>query len=293
MCTSLDEHVQQQQQQQHPDGKEPTSLSSVPVKEISVKRGSADADDDLLSLGERIQSGKTILSLTNLITQEEINYLKHTSLECADSKTDENNDQNQNRVNGELDNEGVKNRLLIRMPILSSGKRHDYLHDALPESISSVLEGIIERTLEHVDRQLCPSIKKTLFGNKENAEDVSIAELFRNDQLEYSTREPAVNVYKAPHGHFGIHRDDKALTILIPLSDPNDDFSGGGTAFWSQPFPQPGRHDASLVLRPEAGTVVLFGGQVQHAGLHIRSGTRVVFVASFSRLSKAGKESEE
>eukprot|EP00977_Amphora_coffeiformis_P000741 scaffold162_cov176-Amphora_coffeaeformis.AAC.1 len=293
MCTSLDEYAQYPHR--YTGGKE-SSLDCVQVKEITVRRGGGADADYYLSLGERIQTGKTIVSLTNLMTQDEIEYLKQMSLECADSKTDksncsDNNNKNSqyhNRVNGELDNEGVKNRLVIRMPILSSGTRHNCRQDALPESISLLLERIIERTLQHVDEQLCPSIKRTLFGDKKDANqnDVSIAELFRNNQLEYSTREPAINVYKAPHGHFGVHRDDKALTILIPLSNPNNDFSGGGTAFWSQPFPQPGRHDPSVVLRPEAGAVVLFGGQVQHAGLHIRSGTRVVFVASFSRLSK-------
>lgn len=287
MCISSEQYPSR-----HPGGNE-TSLSCIHLEEITIKRGEADADNDQ-SLGERLQSGRTLLSLSNLITQDEIEYLKQSSLECADSKTDEsnnhdsNNNQQNSRVNGGLDNEGVKNRLVIRMPVLSSGIRHNCLQDALPESISSFLEKIIERTLQHIDRELCPSVKETLFGDEDSAKqkDLSITELFHNNQLEYSTREPAINVYKAPHGHFGIHRDDKALTILIPLSDPDDDFSEGGTAFWSQPFPQPGRHDPSVVLRPEAGTVVLFGGQVQHAGLHIRNGTRVVFVASFSRRTK-------
>lgn len=239
------------------------------------------------------------------MTAEEIDHLKESALECADAKTRDENNQQENTehrlaryLNGELDNEGVKNRLVIRMPIVSSAKRHDCLHDALPESLTTLLEEIMERTLEHVDHALCPSIHQTLFSaddpeSEENANGVSIADLFRNHELVYSTREPAVNVYHAPHGHFGLHRDDRALTILIPLSHPDDDFTGGGTAFWSEAFPQPGRHDPSLVLRPPAGTAVLFGGQVQHAGLHIRSGTRVVFVASFSRRSQVNEDSEE
>ena len=40
--------------------------------------------------------------------------------------------------------------------------------------------------------------------------------------------------------------------------------------------------EPALVLRPPAGTGILFGGDVTHAGVEVSSGTRVVFVASFS-----------
>ena len=87
-----------------------------------------------------------------------------------------------------------------------------------------------------------------------------------------------------------VEEDDKDLTILIPLSDPSTDFTGGGTAFWAERHPQDGMHDPSLILRPRAGTGILFGGRVSHKGMHIHSGTRVVFVISFSRLRKEEKE---
>lgn len=277
--------------QQHDD-------DMIQVKEILIKGGAnfslAEQDEETnqsQELGERIQSGKTLLTLTDLISQDEIDFLVQSSLEAADSKTNEEHNGNI-RFNQNLDNEGVKNRLLIRMPTVSACRRDDNLDDALPEPASLVLERIMERTLEYVDQKLCPSLKMTLFGRAdatneqtekgEAQEEVSIADLFRNDGLVYSTREPAINVYKPPHGHFGMHKDGKAMTILIPLSDPTNEFEGGGTAFWSQAFPREGQHDASLRLRPKAGTVVLFGGGVYHSGLHIQSGIRVVFVASFS-----------
>ena len=36
------------------------------------------------------------------------------------------------------------------------------------------------------------------------------------------------------------------------------------------------------MLRPPAGTALLFGGDVTHAGLPVTAGERAVFVASFS-----------
>ena len=108
------------------------------------------------------------------------------------------------------------------------------------------------------------------------------AALFRNDQLDYSIREPAINVYDAPHGYFAMHKDHHALSIVIPLSDPKVDFQGGGTAFWSQSHPMEGMDRPSIVVKPTPGTVMLWGGRVSHKGMNISNGTRVVLVASFS-----------
>ena len=62
-------------------------------------------------------------------------------------------------------------------------------------------------------------------------------------------------------------------------------FEGGGTGFWPRGADE---HDArratpALVLRPPAGTALLFAGCVTHAGVPVRAGERAVLVASFSR----------
>jgi hypothetical protein len=60
----------------------------------------------------------------------------------------------------------------------------------------------------------------------------------------------------------------QSLTILIPLSDP-EAFGGGGTAFWAAADCVGGGVGSSppaLVLAPPAGTAILFGGSVTHAG---------------------------
>mmetsp|Transcript_17138 Transcript_17138/g.28708 ORF Transcript_17138/g.28708 Transcript_17138/m.28708 type:complete len:127 (+) Transcript_17138:480-860(+) len=109
----------------------------------------------------------------------------------------------------------------------------------------------------------------------------------------YSAGEPAVNIYQAG-GEFAPHTDNEHLTMLIPL-DPVGAFEGGGTAFWAKSHHRP-HVDGQLapdgadrswlpphhVLKLTAGTAILFGGNVTHAGLPVTSGTRHVFVVSFT-----------
>lgn len=68
--------------------------------------------------------------------------------------------------------------------------------------------------------------------------------------------------------------------MLVHLSGPQADYAGGGTGFWAAAAEQD--EAPSLVLRPEPGSALVFGGQLKHAGVPVQSGTRVVFVASFT-----------
>lgn len=82
-------------------------------------------------------------------------------------------------------------------------------------------------------------------------------------------------------------QDQEALTVLVPLSSP-EDYEGGGTAFWSVADAGPGAKHAkegatpTMVLRPPAGKALVFGGSVTHAGQAVIGGQRCIFVASFS-----------
>jgi hypothetical protein len=67
-------------------------------------------------------------------------------------------------------------------------------------------------------------------------------------------------------------------------------FTGGGTAFWAPDARGPRVEGATIVMRPAAGSAMLFGGKVNHAGVPVESGQRVVFVASFSRRASGGRE---
>jgi hypothetical protein len=102
-------------------------------------------------------------------------------------------------------------------------------------------------------------------------------------QLGFSLGEPAVIVYRTD-GEFKPHQDRQSLTVLIPLSGPRA-FDGGGTAFWTAADcsgDNPGHNAPFISLIPQAGTAILFGGSVVHAGQTITAGERCVLVASFS-----------
>jgi hypothetical protein len=252
----------------------------------------------MLSLGERIEIGQTLLTLSHLITQGEIDFLVSSSIAAAEASL-------LLRDPSKSDKKDVGMDLYdcARMSTMAAAKRRinnysaddDDDDDVLSMSVSLSLEAILERILTFIDQHLCPSLKTTLFGMDIMDDDtpsvVSIAELFRTDQLIYTDQEPAINVYTAPDGKFDIHKDNKALTILVPLSSPMGDFTGGGTAFWSELYPVDGMDDPSFIMTPQPGTVMLFGGAVSHKGMPIQTGTRVVFVASFSRSSCKAKSS--
>ena len=112
-------------------------------------------------------------------------------------------------------------------------------------------------------------------------------------EFEWSEGEPAINVY-TERGRFGAHKDHLALTVLIPLTSPADDFSGGGTGFWSMESIGSGLDEGQepegppvAVLAPPLGTALVFGGDVTHAGMPVETGLRSVMVASFSTRTPA------
>ncbi|CAB9528554.1 expressed unknown protein [Seminavis robusta] len=252
----------------------------IHVEEHCIRKKGEATQQHQSSLGERIQSGESLITLTSLLSKDETEYLSR--LASAAATTQRTNKSN----NCTLDH--TLQVCVVRMPTLAAASRENSRGRApvagLPETLSLFLEEILERALIFIDQEICPSLKETLFGKQKDGGVTSIAQLFLNNQLEYSRREPAVNVYSAPNGKFSMHKDCHALTLLVPLSDPILDFTGGGTAFWSQSSPTEGQHDPSLVMIPPAGTALLFGGCVSHKGLAIETGTRVVFVVSFSRL---------
>ena len=137
---------------------------------------------------------------------------------------------------------------------------------------------MLRRTLRRIDETL-PSLVETLFDTA-GSKDEGLLSLLEADALEFSSREPAINVY-TDGGEFLAHKDHQALTVLVPLSTP-DAYGGGGTGFWAQDARGHRVEAPTKVLRPPAGTALLFGGGVVHCGMPVEEGSRVVFVASFS-----------
>ena len=250
------------------DDKSSSSSSSTQhvVTEIKVRRGELKE-----LLGERIRNSESLVQLTNVATQEEMDFLKESSVKYA----------------GRIDQRNAdRNHCCVRLPNFSARLGDVQVgsdHGVLGKPESAVMDTILERVFTAMDNDelICPSVKANLFFDDEGAE-VSVTELFRNNQLEFSMREPAMNVY-FPGGHFGLHKDGRTLTILVALSDPDKDYEHGGTAFWKEEYAVNGRHDPRFTLRPKPGTALVFGGAISHKGMHNTKGTRVIIVGSFSR----------
>lgn len=159
--------------------------------------------------------------------------------------------------------------------------------------VTPVDEVLRHRLLALMEAEL-PEFARAVFGQA-----TGLAEL----RPEYSPGEPAVNIYKKG-GEFAPHTDKQSVSLLVPLSDEGVAFEGGGTAFWpdghhtrredaadDEPYNENDRSNwlpHSHMLRPPTGTAIIFGGDVTHAGLPVTSGTRHLFVMSFT-LRPAGR----
>jgi len=221
------------------------------------------------SPGQRLKNGECILQLENLASDQECQYL---CIACSDI------DASPTVIETKPG--------LLRLPTIAAARRASATStpcaEPLPAEVDGLLNRILLRAMLIIDEEI-PSISDALFGGE------SLAALLAGGKegsgcgigLKYSSREPAINIYSSG-GEFLAHKDAQALTILLPLSCPRRDFAGGGTAFWSQDSRGHRAEDPTVVSKPGAGTAMLFGGCVTHAGLPVETGTRIVFVASFS-----------
>ncbi|CAB9515496.1 expressed unknown protein [Seminavis robusta] len=251
------------------------SLSIAALTRISFSEVPIDASGNPpegSSIGERVKWGENILQVHDLATPDECQWLIDACLQAAKEAT----------PTRELDKPG-----LVRLPTIAAAQRaagtKTPCADPLPSNVDERLQELLERATRYMDDQL-PSLTSTLFGCHDNNNDNdnnSLTQLLLHNQLKFSSREPAINVYTSG-GEFLAHKDAQALTVLLPLSCPDRDFVGGGTAFWSQDARGHRVEDPTLIVKAPAGTALLFGGCVTHAGVAVESGSRVVFVASFS-----------
>ena len=178
------------------------------------------------------------------------------------------------RAAGGLDSSG-----LSRIPTIAAKRRAALVGTPcaapiVPEA-DALCEALLLRVMERLDAEL-PMIRHALFGDA----SACLRELYRDDALEFSSREPGVNIYREG-SEFLPHKDHQALTVLLPLSSP-EAFKGGGTGFWHQDARGHRVEQPSVVLRPPAGSALVFGGHVTHAGMPVEAGVRVAYVASFS-----------
>jgi len=169
---------------------------------------------------------------------------------------------------------------------LNPGRTRLNIEDYFNEDVKALCDAILIRVLDWVSLKL-PELKHGFFGK------AVIDRCLGNSRFTFACGEPAINIYTAG-GRFECHEDKQSLTILIPLSNPSD-FDGGGTAFWGfDPEARAGSAstaraakreaeiDPAFVLKPDAGSCILFGGTVTHAGQAVVRGERGVFVCSLS-----------
>lgn len=206
------------------------------------------------TLADSIAAGHSVLILEGVASEDECQQLaSEASLAAAKERTAKGLDG------------------LVRKPATA----------LLDRSGVTLFDSLLLRQVRRM-QDVAPCLTTSLFGE---ALDASPSTVFDNPHLIWSEGEPAVNVY-SPGGRFTPHQDAQSLTCLLNVS-PRDDYTGGGTAFWSL-------HDAghkgtkaeskppTFLIAPPAGTALVFGGQVTHAAQPLLSGERIVAVASFS-----------
>jgi len=243
------------------------------------------------SLAESVANGHSIIQIDLLASSVEAHTLKFDALAAADKRLDDNPEHSR-----QIEQQIVALRAAYlkaeqpwrtRSAFSNRGPRTDRLPlYALPASGAALCDELLLRALSVMDGHIDGQLTRDLFGDC-LADDISCR---YNPRLRFAKGEPAINVY-ASGGAFKPHEDKEALTILVPLSEASKDFDGGGTAFWSISDAGPGgsisvnegtMQAPTLVLRPPAGTAIIFGGDVTHAGKACTGGRRCIFVASFS-----------
>ena len=267
-----------------------------------------DADTETIqAVAQRIQKGESLLLLEPIVTTTTTNVDDNKALSHLFSSS--------SSTNPEEDRLALIRDCLVfadttepsdfetagrrRLPTVEAASRAAGSCDVtpLPDDLDERVQAILVRIFDILDTQ-CPVLVQTLFRKDDNDDEstanktISLRALLDDEELEFASREPAINIYR-DGGDFEAHEDDQTLTVLVSLSQPDDEYTGGGTAFWSHAASRSRNLSSSsgdnkalpptLVVRPPAATVLLFGGTVTHAARPVLSGCRVVFVASFSR----------
>lgn len=213
-------------------------------------------------------NGDSVIILPQIISSEDCEVIINETREIA------------NRHRASRFSKGLLDEGIVRIPTINAASRAAKnttpCAEAMDAKTDKLINHLLGRVFELLDESN-PLILSQLFPQKQ----LSLSELFLEDKLAFSSREPAVNVYNKG-GKFRPHEDGQKLTVLITLSNMKN-FEGGGTGFWPQHSRGHRVEAPTLKLQPlNCGVPVLFTGQVTHSGLEVTNGERVVFVASFS-----------
>eukprot|EP00527_Entomoneis_sp_CCMP2396_P002805 CAMPEP_0198145934 /NCGR_PEP_ID=MMETSP1443-20131203/26245_1 /TAXON_ID=186043 /ORGANISM="Entomoneis sp., Strain CCMP2396" /LENGTH=342 /DNA_ID=CAMNT_0043809699 /DNA_START=32 /DNA_END=1060 /DNA_ORIENTATION=- len=235
--------------------------------------------DESLSLGEAIGQGQAVVCISDVASNEDCLALFSAGLQAVEKRSEP-------AVRGRsrfsvADPESFSNDVVLRCDEMLL-EVLDYLDDEIP----SIYDTLFKPSDSWLSNQ--PSnaqLEQLTVPPLEYVADMcyNLRDLYMQSELEWSEGEPAINIYETD-GYFGAHKDHLGLTVLIPLTAPSQDFSGGGTGFWrgNRQVSENPTNPPDLVLKPPPGTALVFGGDVTHAGMPVENGYRSVFVCSFS-----------
>lgn len=247
-------------------------------------------EDEAKSLGEVIGQGEAVVCIPDVIDEDECRELFTAGMEaCRENKTPSTRGRSRFSVSDPkaFSNEVVMACEEILLRVL----------DYIDENIPSIYETLFEPSEGWASRQpLNSELEQPTIPPPEYLAETceSLRELYMMGELEWSEGEPAINIYET-EGYFGAHKDHLALTVLIPLTSPEDDFLGGGTAFWkgNRMVDENPQEPPTTVLKPPPGSALIFGGDVTHAGMPVEAGYRSVFVCSFSTCTPVSPETRK
>ena len=250
--------------------------------EVFISTAEAGMAEDVAT---SFEAGHSILLLHELASPAECALLREEAASAAGAERKK-LERRRNAEEAQVRRWGTQlaadpNRGKVRMPVVQM----------LGRPGQALADGLLLRAVGRVaEEPLLGRMLSALFGRSLEP-GTRAPTILHSHRLGFTGMEPAINVYREG-GRFLPHTDKQALTVLITLSDATL-FDGGGTAFWPMRTAAgeaagkvAGALDATsppaLLVTPEAGTVLLFGGNVTHAGQPVLSGERCVLVASFS-----------
>ena len=256
-----------------------------------MKLASRPGSSSNLELGRNLARGNCVLQVSDVASPEECAELLKYGLRAAEKQQASTWARTASFL-AEFTSNNPRSEGRVRVPIRSLHPRQAQQFDNLMARVCSFVDNELPSVAKLFERDV--DMDGDVTSNTcmlcDEPSTVSLSALHASGGLTYSTREPAINVYR-PKGEFLAHTDRQTLTVLIPLSSP-ESYEGGGTGFWSSAsdkgLPQYGQPASAplsapgVVLRPPQGTALLYGGRITHAGMPVETGCRVIFLASFS-----------
>jgi len=224
-----------------------------------VKLASRPGSSSSLELGRNFARGNCVLQVSDVASPEECAELLKYGLRAAEKQQASTWARTASFL-AEFTSNNPRSEGRVRVPIRSLHPRQAQQFDNLMARVCSFVDNELPSVAKLFERDV--DMDGDVTSNTcmlcDEPSTVSLSALHASGGLTYSTREPAINVYR-PKGEFLAHTDRQTLTVLIPLSSP-ESYEGGGTGFWSSAsdkgLPQYGQPASAplsapgVVLRP-------------------------------------------